>query len=264
MPQARDIDEVERKVARLIDSIVVGSWIRGINGEPGFWSHEVFNLFGLPVSEQAPPAETLLRHLDVTGQTRMWGAVERCRDGQVPFAIEYSIRTSQGLSRRLKSVGQTVRAASGETLIIGTVQDITAFEPLRLEVQGLAQTLRRVQRARQAEGFSPAQWDRIETLIRDREGRGLSVRELADQVKLKPADFARRFKATTGETPHQYLLGRRLARASEALRGAPRLSVAQVAAENGFFDQAHFTRHFKRRYGLTPSRFARAIASATL
>src|SRR5262249_60369278 len=75
---------------------------------------------------------------------------------------------------------------------------------------------------------------------------------------LSPYHFARRFKESTGLSPHRYIIARRIERAKELLRGEEDLSLGQVAARVGFWDQGHFTRHFKRLVGVTPRRFRRS------
>ncbi len=65
----------------------------------------------------------------------------------------------------------------------------------------------------------------------------------------------RSFTRTYGVAPHAYVLGRRIALARDRLLdGQP---AADVAAGVGFYDQAHFTRHFRRHVGTTPARYAR-------
>lgn len=163
------------------------------------------------------------------------------------------MKTPQGVTRVLKSGAQLTRTTSGELLLIGTVQDITAIAAVRSELHSLTRRLEQAQSICAAERLSPKQWARVEALIHhDRCGEN-SVRELAMSVRLKPAEFSGRFKNTTGEIPHPYLLRVRLERAFEALRKAD-VSIARIAADFGFFDQSHFTRHFKRRFGLTPAK----------
>ena len=66
--------------------------------------------------------------------------------------------------------------------------------------------------------------------------------------------FARAFKQATGETPHRFVLRRRLERAKLALaRGEPPV---QVAAACGFASQSHFGVRFQEATGLTPGRYA--------
>jgi AraC family transcriptional regulator len=84
---------------------------------------------------------------------------------------------------------------------------------------------------------------------------GLTLDDLAGVAHLSPYHFARQFKTSTGLPPHQYVITRRVERAKELLRDGKDLSLAQVAARSGFWDQGHFTRHFKRLVGVTPKRF---------
>jgi AraC family transcriptional regulator len=83
----------------------------------------------------------------------------------------------------------------------------------------------------------------------------LSLDHLAAVAHVSPYHFARLFKNSTGLPPHQYVIARRVERAKELLRDRERLPLAEVAAEVGFADQSHFTRHFKRLVGVTPRRF---------
>jgi AraC-like DNA-binding protein len=75
----------------------------------------------------------------------------------------------------------------------------------------------------------------------------------AELLGADPTHLARGFKATFGIAPHGYVVTRRLEVARDRiLDGQP---LADVAADVGFFDQAHLTRRFKRFLGVTPGRF---------
>lgn len=63
--------------------------------------------------------------------------------------------------------------------------------------------------------------------------------------------FARAFKAATGETPHKYLIQRRMERA-KVLLTVTQLAIAEVAYRVGFSNQSHFTTHFRKATGVTP------------
>jgi AraC family transcriptional regulator len=89
----------------------------------------------------------------------------------------------------------------------------------------------------------------------------LSLDQLAQVAGISPFHFAREFKRITSETPHQFVLARRLERARELLERSG-LSVGEVAAEVGFSDQSHLTRWFRRRFGAPPARFAKDRAGA--
>jgi AraC family transcriptional regulator len=82
-------------------------------------------------------------------------------------------------------------------------------------------------------------------------GANLTVEYLARQVDLSPAHFARAFKETTGHAPHRYLLTLRLEWARRLL-DAPNPVLSEIAQRTGFSDQSHFTRLFKREFGITP------------
>jgi AraC family transcriptional regulator len=83
----------------------------------------------------------------------------------------------------------------------------------------------------------------------------LTLRELAAVAHVSPYDFAQLFKISTGLSPRQYVIARRVERAKQLLRGEDDLTLAQVGGRAGFRDQGHFTRFFKRFFGVTPKRF---------
>jgi transcriptional regulator GlxA family with amidase domain len=79
----------------------------------------------------------------------------------------------------------------------------------------------------------------------------ISVDVLARRALMSPRSFARRFKATTGTTPHAWLLGRRLA-AAEALLEGTDAPVEEVARLVGFGTAAGLREQFARRRGVSP------------
>ncbi|HEY8460795.1 MAG TPA: AraC family transcriptional regulator [Blastocatellia bacterium] len=79
-----------------------------------------------------------------------------------------------------------------------------------------------------------------------------SLKELADAAHLSPHHFSRIFKRVTGLSPHQYVLSQRV-QAARRLLAETTLPITEVAHQVGFYDQSHFTYHFKRLIGVTPS-----------
>ena len=93
-------------------------------------------------------------------------------------------------------------------------------------------------------------------IMRERCAEPLRLDALAGAVGLTSFQLIGAFKRTVGMTPHAYLIQLRLNLACRALRrGAP---LADAALEAGFCDQSALTKHFKRRFGITPRQFAEA------
>ncbi|MFB2981873.1 helix-turn-helix domain-containing protein [Microseira sp. BLCC-F43] len=82
----------------------------------------------------------------------------------------------------------------------------------------------------------------------------LSIGTLAAQIPMSQFHFARAFKAATGESPHRYIMQRRIERA-KILLSVARLTVAEVAYQVGFSNQSHFTAQFRKAIGMTPKQF---------
>jgi AraC-like DNA-binding protein len=79
----------------------------------------------------------------------------------------------------------------------------------------------------------------------------LSVAALARAAGLSPAYFSREFRRTFGESPHQYLLTRRLERAAALLRNTDR-SVTEICFAVGLTSVGSFITSFRRVYGVAP------------
>jgi len=80
----------------------------------------------------------------------------------------------------------------------------------------------------------------------------LGLDELAQSVGLSTAHFARMFRKSTGETPHQFVLRQRLERAKAMLR-APDARILDVAVACGFKTQQHFAQVFRDLCGVSPT-----------
>ena len=84
----------------------------------------------------------------------------------------------------------------------------------------------------------------------------VQLADLAGAVGLSPFHAARLFTQATGLPPHAWRNQIRLQRALAPLRAGA--SIADVAAASGFTDQSHFTRHFRRMFGVPPGRWQAA------
>ena len=113
------------------------------------------------------------------------------------------------------------------------------------------------QLARMRGGLSSVARRRALELLDTHLDSNISIETLANEVGLSPAHFARAFKETMGLAPHRYLLHLRLERARRLL-DAEDAVLSSIAQRSGFADQAHFTRLFKREYGVTPGSVVRS------
>jgi len=82
----------------------------------------------------------------------------------------------------------------------------------------------------------------------------IQVADLAGAARLSPAHFSREFRRTFGESPHRYLLTRRLERAAALLRTTDR-SVAEICLMVGLSSVGSFTTSFGRMFGASPTRY---------
>lgn len=84
----------------------------------------------------------------------------------------------------------------------------------------------------------------------------LKLGDAAAMLDRSVPHLVRSFTAAFGVSPHAYLVGRRIDAARPLLLSG--LPLAEVATTVGFYDQAHFTRHFKRHMSTTPARYSRS------
>ncbi|MCX4664140.1 helix-turn-helix domain-containing protein [Streptomyces uncialis] len=96
----------------------------------------------------------------------------------------------------------------------------------------------------------------LRELLDSRIRAGVSLSEAAAVLHAHPTHLIRCFKQTYGLPPHRYLTGKRVDQARRLLLDGHR--PAGVAADVGFHDQAHLSRHFTRHVGTTPARYQRA------
>ena len=82
----------------------------------------------------------------------------------------------------------------------------------------------------------------------------LDVDDMAAAAGLSRAHFSREFRRTFGESPHSYLLTRRLERAAALLRNTDN-SVAEICFSVGLQSVGSFTTSFKRMFGRSPTAY---------
>lgn len=92
--------------------------------------------------------------------------------------------------------------------------------------------------------------DYLETYL----SKSIRIGDLASLCGISVTAFSKRFRASTGMTPHQYLIQMRLKKAKQLLATGA-MPIAEIAIACGFTDQAHLTNVFGRHTGLRPSTY---------
>ncbi len=160
-----------------------------------------------------------------------------------PDTVLYDPATADLLRRAHQAAEHGDRLASSTLL--------TAALTRLLRVHSAAPLLR----DRSAASRSPASVQAVRDLLPQRLADPPSLAELAEMTGLSQFALLRAFRQETGMPPHTYLNQLRVRRARLLLdRGQP---AAEVAAQLGFADQAHLTRHFKRVVGVPPAAYQR-------
>jgi AraC-like DNA-binding protein len=95
---------------------------------------------------------------------------------------------------------------------------------------------------------------RAKDLADSRYFESLDVDDMAAAAGLSRAHFSREFRRTFGESPHAYLLTRRLERAAALLRNTDN-SVAEICFSVGLKSVGSFTTSFTRTYGVSPTAY---------
>ena len=103
-----------------------------------------------------------------------------------------------------------------------------------------------------------ATYTRCKQYIEDRWADLATIEQAAKACGVDAAYLCRLFQRFDHQSPYQYLMSLRMSDAVDKLR-VPDMTVKRVAEDMGFADQFHFSRVFKRVFGVSPQRFARSL-----
>lgn len=105
-------------------------------------------------------------------------------------------------------------------------------------------------------GLARWQVDRIKRHIDSNLDEAIQVSDLASIARLSCGYFSNAFKTTFGQSPHAYIVARRLMRAMELMKSSSK-ALSEIAIDCGFSDQAHMCRQFRRATGASPNAWRR-------
>lgn len=108
--------------------------------------------------------------------------------------------------------------------------------------------------------LAPARLQAALAFVEANLGKRISTTELSDAAELSPYHFARMFKLAVGQTPHQYVLARRIDQA-KILLAKPR-PLVDIALEVGFPNQSYFGTVFRKLTGLTPRQYRAQVSGS--
>lgn len=136
--------------------------------------------------------------------------------------------------------------------------------PARLLAEGISLTLTVHLFRNYSHGSAPrparkgalgaARLRRVIDFIETHMGDDISLFDLARIAGLSASHFGAAFKAAIGLSPYRYVITRRVQRGKDLLRSSDR-PITAIAYELGFPSHGHFSTHFQRHTGVTPSRY---------
>jgi AraC family transcriptional regulator len=201
-----------------------------------------------PISRN--PSQTLIYRSTATPAHCRQDQVARASPDQLLIAVaELFKAVSNMLQDECESAEECVQRA----------QVILQIDRSRGETVGTGPIKRSGRTGHVGGGLAPGQARRAKTYIETNLSSKIKSKELAKLVDLSPAHFSRVFRDTFGDSPHRYVMRRRLERA-QGLILTTNIPLLQIALECGLADQAHLNRLFDRFVGESPGAWRRARA----
>jgi AraC family transcriptional regulator len=175
-------------------------------------------------------------------------------EGLQTIAAEASFAADQQFHLVANSVAKLVETARRE---LGRDQEaakaslVTASHILQAEIE-------RCSGANGSARGGLAAWQilRVRAYIDGNLHRTIHIRDLSTVARRSPAHFSRKFKLAVGESPHAYVVRRRLERACHLMITSAE-PLSEIALSVGFSDQAHLCRLFRQAFGQSPASWRR-------
>ena len=206
---------------------------------------------GYPVDWLEMEQGTLeILHLYLRPDVLLDYATERGFPGNAPQSLRYTVSDPllEQIGRAILDEMQTETAA-GSLLVESLCGSLSA----RLLQSHSTYRPDAAARSPRAGKLDPRRLSRVLQYIHAHLGESLDIRGMATIASLSRFHFARAFKASTGQSPYQYVSAKRLALAKLLL--AQDQPLADIALALKFSSQANFTRAFRREFGVSPGRY---------
>jgi len=150
----------------------------------------------------------------------------------------------------IQQIGLTLLAEHNAETLSGRLYADSLIQTLILHLLKNYSTANAVQENLNG-GLSGYKLRRVTEFINANLEEDLSLAEIASVADLSQYHFARAFRKTTGVTPQQYVMQRRIERAKELL-AKDDLPLVEISLRSGFKNQSHFTTLFRKFTKLTP------------
>ena len=102
--------------------------------------------------------------------------------------------------------------------------------------------------------LSPRKLKLVVKFVDENLDKDLNLTTLSSLVKLSQYHFSRAFKQSTGLSPHQYIIQKRIERAKYLLKQST-ITINEVSIDCGFANPSHFAKHFRKHIGISPKQF---------
>jgi len=167
---------------------------------------------------------------------------------------------TQASLRRLHSVVAELFRALNESLRDDPGNAAECLRRAEAMLNGRQEQLVRTPAVVSRQGLAPWQVRRVLAYIDMNLDASIKNKDLAAIARLSVFHFNVAFRNSVGDSPHEYIIRRRMERA-QGLMLSTEKSLSEIAAECGLADQAHLTRLFRRAVGESPAAWRRARAN---
>jgi len=89
--------------------------------------------------------------------------------------------------------------------------------------------------------------------------KNITIEDLAIYIGCSNNHLIRVFKKDFATTPHAFIINQKIIVAKNIIEKSNNVKLAHVAKEVGFYDQSHFSRNFKKTFGITPNEYHKTI-----